>query len=158
MLAGLSRLKTAPLRGEVRSHGGVEFLLDCYNASPVSLESAIERLENSPVLGRRVCVIGTMEELGEQEQLWHRRLGGRLASPKLDSVYLVGRARDWYQGGLHQAGGAGEPIEVSQDSAAQLASQLEPGDCELFKASRTEALEEFAERVGALLEARKEAV
>ncbi len=154
LLAGVSQLEPVRLRGQVERHGGVEFVLDCYNANPVSLESAIERLENSPVRGRRVCVVGTMEELGEQEQQWHRQIGGRLASERVDSVYVIGRAGGWYRSGVEQAGGHATEIGDDDDSAVRVASSLEPGDCVLFKASRTDALERFAARVGALLDRR----
>ena len=44
---------------------------------------------------------------------------------------------------------------MNDDSATRLAQSLEPGDCVLFKASRTEALEQLADRVGVLLDARR---
>ncbi|MFN0057086.1 MAG: UDP-N-acetylmuramoyl-tripeptide--D-alanyl-D-alanine ligase [Planctomycetota bacterium] len=153
LLERVGMLSNAPLRGDVEQHAGVEFLLDCYNASPASLESAIERLETEPATGRRVCVIGTMEELGTEERTWHQRLGERLASPRVDAVYLLGRGRDWYQSGLRACGREGETLANDSSSAERLASALRPGDRVLFKASRREALETFAQRVAGLLEA-----
>ncbi len=151
MLACVGELPVPPLRGEIRRHGGVELLLDCYNANPASLEAAIERLEEEPAEGRRLCVIGTMEELGAEEANWHRALGRRVGSGVVDGVFLVGRAREWYREGLRESGRDGELVEVDDRGARHLATTLRPGDRVLFKASRLEALEVFAGRVAALL-------
>ncbi len=158
LLSRVDHVSSPPLRGEVEKHGGISFVLDCYNANPASLTSAIERLENEPVTGRRVCVIGTMEELGQQEGEWHRQLGGRLASEKLDDVFLIGRGRDLYASGLGERGADAHRIDDDDRSAELVASQLEPGDCVLFKASRRERLEDFAARVAGLIESRGAAV
>ncbi|MCA8960979.1 MAG: UDP-N-acetylmuramoyl-tripeptide--D-alanyl-D-alanine ligase, partial [Planctomycetes bacterium] len=127
LIEGVERLDSPPLRGETVRHGGVDFVLDCYNANPASMESAIERLENEPTRGRRICVVGTMEELGAQEQHWHRRLGGRLASAKLDRVFVIGRGREWYAEAMTERGIEPQRISDDEDSVELLASQLEPG-------------------------------
>lgn len=147
LIQELDALRSAPLRGEVQRHHGVEFLLDCYNASPASVESAITRLEHEPTKGRRVCVIGTMEELGDGEIQWHEHVGNRLARANFDSVYLVGRGGPWYADGMRGGGCTAQTIEKDQRSAERLARDLQPGDRVLFKASRTEALESFAANV-----------
>ncbi|MCI0651002.1 MAG: Mur ligase domain-containing protein [Planctomycetes bacterium] len=140
-------LALPPLRGECKTHAGVDLLLDCYNSNPAALESSIARLEREAARGRRVCVVGTMEELGVEEEGWHRRLGERLASPALDAVYLVGRARNWYLAGLRERGGDGTLLTDDDESAVRLAGSLRPGDRVLFKASRRDGLERFAARV-----------
>ncbi len=155
LLAQVDRLVLPPLRGEVQEHGGVDLLLDCYNSNPASLESAITRLETEPASGRKVCVVGSMEELGQDEEQWHRRLGGRLAA--LDQVYLVGRCREWVRAGLREMGSDGELLSVDDLSAQRLADSLRPGDRVLFKASRREALEGLAHRVAQLLNQKSEA-
>lgn len=151
LIRGLDALRPAPLRGEIQRHHGIEFLLDCYNASPASVESAIARLEHEPVEGRRVCVIGTMEELGEAEVQWHEQMGNRLARSNFDSVYLVGRGGPWYACGMGGKGRLAHTIEKDRRSAEELARSLQPGDRVLFKASRTEALEAFAADVAAAI-------
>ncbi|MFQ5654101.1 MAG: glutamate ligase domain-containing protein, partial [Planctomycetota bacterium] len=151
LLAQVPLLELPPLRGEVRRHGGVDLLLDCYNSSPEALEAAIDRLEREPAAGRRLCVIGTMEELGAEEKRWHQRLGGRLAAAAVDVVFLVGRGAAWLREAIARAGGRGEILRNDEPSARRLAGVLRPGDRVLFKASRAEALERLAERVALLL-------
>ncbi|MEM7166342.1 MAG: UDP-N-acetylmuramoyl-tripeptide--D-alanyl-D-alanine ligase [Planctomycetota bacterium] len=153
LLDGIARLQLPPLRGEEEEHAGVRFRLDCYNSNPVSLESAIVRLATEPCDGRKVCVLGAMDELGADEEVWHERLGRLLGRSKLDQVYLVGRGSEWYRRGLQATGNDGVTIVDDRTAAHRLAEELAPGDQVLFKASRSVALERFARRVARVLEA-----
>jgi UDP-N-acetylmuramoyl-tripeptide--D-alanyl-D-alanine ligase len=151
MLAAARSLPEPPLRGEIRRHGRVEFLLDCYNSSPAALAAAVERLEVEPAQGRRLCVLGTMEELGTEEASWHRELGRRIAASRIDRVFLVGRGAEWYREGLREGGRDGEAVAGDEGGARRIAAALRPGDRILFKASRREVLEKIAGRVAALI-------
>lgn len=154
LLERIPQLTLPALRGEEREYEGVRFLLDCYNSNPMSLESAITRLEQEPQEGRRICVVGTMEELGDEEQDWHERMGQRLAESEVDEVFVFGRGREWYRNGLQAGGREGRLLADDLDSVQELASSLSPGDQVLFKASRKEALERFAARVADVLSER----
>lgn len=147
LLPRVEGLGLPPLRGETRDYDGVRFVLDCYNSNPMSLGSAIDRLCQQPTTGRRVMVVGTMEDLGPDEQRWHEQMGARLAAPELDLVFVYGRGREWYRNGLRAAGRDGIPLDDDQQSARTLANAVRGGDQVLFKASRKEALEALAERV-----------
>lgn len=153
LLAAIPALPEPPLRGEVRHAGAVEMILDCYNASPASMRASIERLEDEPAAGRRVCVIGTMEELGPEEERWHRELGERLGRARVDVIYRVGRAADWTGAGLMNTRRESSRIPLDDAGAASIAASLRPGDRILFKASRRERLERFAEQIAACLSA-----
>ena len=151
MLDAVAKLPESPLRGELRRHEGVDFLLDCYNASPVSVIASIERLENEPASGRRYCVLGTMEELGPQEAQFHRELGRRVGEGSIDGVFLVGRGRSWYREGLKEVGSDGVSVDQGDRGAELIANSLLPGDRVLFKASRRESLETLAEQIATCL-------
>src|SRR5690606_29756418 len=73
------RLASAPrqaLRMEPRRVHEVDWILDCYNASPESTRLAIEFLRAVPHRGRRVLVLGALAELGDASESIHRELGG----------------------------------------------------------------------------------
>lgn len=152
LLDRVASLTLPPLRGEEEEHAGVRFLMDCYNSNPLSLESAIARLADGPGTGRKVCVVGTMEELGRDEEIWHERLGRVLGRSQLDEVYLVGRGSEWFRRGLQETGRDGVTLVDDSSAAQQVAEHLEPGDQVLFKASRSVALERFARRIASVLE------
>ena len=151
LLAQISELPEPPLRGEIEPVAGIDLILDCYNASPISVRAAMERLEDEAAAGRRLCLLGTMEELGEEEAHWHRELGRRAGSGSIDRVFLTGRGTEWYREGLREVGREGIALDLSSGGAEQLVDSLLPGDRVLFKASRAERLEDFASRVAALL-------
>ena len=154
LLDEIARLPEPPLRGEIEPVAGIDLILDCYNASPISVRAAMERLEDEEAAGRRLCLLGTMEELGGEEAHWHRELGRRAGSGSIDRVFLTGRGAEWYREGLREVGREGIAIDLASGGAEQLAESLLPGDRLLFKASRAERLEEFASRVAALLSER----
>ncbi len=149
-------LPEPPLRGEVRHLDGIDLILDCYNSSPAALRSSLERLEDERALGRRLCVLGTMEELGRDEAKWHRDLGRRAGSRKIDRIFVAGRGRTWYREGLSDVGREGVDVDLGDEGARAIANCLLPGDRVLFKASRKERLERFADRIAHYLSLRAE--
>lgn len=67
---------------EVRK--GLRVIDDAYNANPVSMQAAIDTLNN--ITGYRVAVLGDMAELGEHAEDLHRKLD----VTNMDEVMLVG--------------------------------------------------------------------
>jgi len=70
---GLAEVGSGSMRGEVRRIGGLTVLVDCYNANPPSVRAALELLE-SQAATHRVAVLGTMLELGTEEERLHREV------------------------------------------------------------------------------------
>ncbi|OIP23308.1 hypothetical protein COX95_04110 [bacterium CG_4_10_14_0_2_um_filter_33_32] len=62
---------------------------DSYNASPISVKQAIETL-NKIASGRKIAVLGTMNELGDSFTEEHKNLG-REAADKVDLLIGVGK-------------------------------------------------------------------
>jgi len=48
---------------QVEELGGIRVLNDTYNANPLSVAAALELLSSLPTSGRRVVVLGDMNEL-----------------------------------------------------------------------------------------------
>ncbi|HIA28528.1 MAG TPA: hypothetical protein EYN79_10540 [Planctomycetes bacterium] len=147
MLAVCSSLSLPPLRGEVLSVEGVELVLDCYNASPFTLNAAITDLMSCHAR-RRFAVVGTMEELGREEARWHFEAGEKLAEVGLDGIFLHGRGGPWLLEGIEAMGGTAELLDGDGGRASEtVVDRLARGDRILFKASRNEQLELLASRV-----------
>lgn len=71
--------------------GGAFVLLDhSYNANPASMRAALIHLRNSPARGRRIAVLGAMEELGPVTHEEHAQLVEYLRKLELDRVYTLG--------------------------------------------------------------------
>ena len=124
---------------------GVTLIDDTYNANPDSMAAALELLEQLPYGshhdhgGRKIAVLGEMRELGEHAKEAHAQVG-RLADDAADVVHLLGSA---YSSETSPSASPpfGDDLENFQITAALIASQIQPGDTVLLKASRGVGLE-----------------
>lgn len=67
---------------------GFLILDDCYNANPVSMKASVDVLDTAK--GRKVCILGDMFELGENEKQLHYEVGSYLAQKQMDVLLTVG--------------------------------------------------------------------
>jgi len=149
VVAGLQAFAPAGGRAQVvASRRGFRILNDCYNASPASMEAALDLLAD---LGDRhkIAVLGDMLELGPAAPELHRAVGERAAEAGVDLLIAVGDLARRIADG---AAAVMPPDRVrwtsSNDEAASWAlSALEPGDVVLVKASRAMAFEQITRRL-----------
>ncbi|GHT39519.1 hypothetical protein FACS189437_03110 [Bacteroidia bacterium] len=86
---GLKNYEPMPMRMQRVKRGGVTFILDCYNANPASMETAVALLakeKNKPL----TAVLGDMKELGIRSAEYHAAVADRLAENKIENVFLCG--------------------------------------------------------------------
>jgi UDP-N-acetylmuramoyl-tripeptide--D-alanyl-D-alanine ligase len=148
-----STVKPGPLRGEVRSVGGLTMILDCYNANPQSVAAALDLLAELPGSTRRVAVLGSMLELGPRSGELHDRVLRRALSLPIDVLVTSGEfaaaAREVGEGGVGEAG-ARRPQLIAEtavdDAYDALRPRLTGTETVLLKASRGVALETLLER------------
>ena len=67
----------------------IKFIDDSYNSNPISLQQALDALDNFHTKGRKIFVMGDMLELGNDKELFHRQAGQRVARI-CDSFITVG--------------------------------------------------------------------
>jgi UDP-N-acetylmuramoyl-tripeptide--D-alanyl-D-alanine ligase len=143
------RLADAPrhrLRMEPRHLHGMDWILDCYNASPESTRLAIEFVRTVPHLGRRVLVLGALAELGDASESIHRELGGLVHGIEI-ACFIGQDARPAYEACLQSSGVDLVNWSATREEASNwLAETLLPGDLVLLKAARRLALERILER------------
>ena len=152
VVTALGRGWSAPHRGAIVRAGGVTIVDDAYNASPSSVEAALELLAGLP--GRRIAVLGEMLELGPEHEAGHERVGA-VAAAVVDRLIVIGDGAIGIASGARAAGIQSGRIEVVADRAAALAHLLDvlaPGDVVLVKASRGIALELLVVDLRAALE------
>jgi len=143
--AGLESFSPGAMRMEIRQIGDVRVLVDCYNASPASMEASLEVLRSLPRTGRRIAVLGDMKELGHEAEGAHRRVGS-IAADIVEILMTVGELGRLIAEGARNAGMSGERIRSFQDNqeaAAALQRLLRPGDAVLIKGSRAMQMEEI---------------
>ena len=147
---GLAGCQPARMRLQYWEAGGVRVLDDTYNANADSALVALETLCDLPLQGRRVAVLGDMNELGAQSEAAHAEVGRRAAELGIGQLFAVGKmapitARAARDAGLNRV------IEFADVETAMAAvrSFLKTGDVVLLKASRAVRLERIAETLRA---------
>jgi UDP-N-acetylmuramoyl-tripeptide--D-alanyl-D-alanine ligase len=101
--------------------------------------------------GRHLVVAGEMLELGPEGAKLHRDLGEFMAHSKVDFVLGVrGIACQLAEGAAH-AGATARFVDTPEEAGDWLASELQPGDAVLLKASRGVRLEKALEVLRARL-------
>lgn len=143
----LSGFQPDSLRQSITKRGGQTVIMDCYNASPTSMEAAIDVLcEMQPKEGgRRVAVLGDMLELGEQSEELHRRIGEYVVLKKVDLLVCYGNKAKYI---AQRADELGMHAGCSEDKKMVLnflRYKLKQGDIVLFKASRGMRMEQIVE-------------
>ena len=71
---------------------------DCYNASPDSMKSSIDVL-NSYKNRRKIAILGTMNELGDESINAHKEVG-YYAKDKVDLLIAIGNYKECYKDGF----------------------------------------------------------
>lgn len=139
--ARLAALQRPSGRLSVHRYGAVTVLDDSYNASPRSMEAALRTLARWPRARRRIAVLGTMNELGQDSESWHRSLGVRASDLPLDHLVCVGTGGRWIADAAKAAGLSAEAHPDLAGAAEALARMLSGGEVLLLKASRAEGLD-----------------
>jgi UDP-N-acetylmuramoyl-tripeptide--D-alanyl-D-alanine ligase len=139
------------MRVEVIKHGGVTYILDCYNSSPYAAVAALDMLAESASGGRTVAVLGEMLELGDVSEEEHRRVGEHARESGINVLVGLGEGGRLIVGGAVETGFDAEStyvFETHEETAAFLADFLKEGDNVLFKASRGVEMELVAWELG----------
>ncbi|MGV9859320.1 UDP-N-acetylmuramoyl-tripeptide--D-alanyl-D-alanine ligase [Gordonia sp. NPDC003425] len=136
MPAGLLGAALSGLRMELSTTAsGVTVLNDAYNANPTSMSAALTSL--AALAGhRRVAVLGTMAELGDDSAEQHAAIAGRARDLGIE-VIAVDEP--------HYGPSARHVPDI--DSAVAALADLGEGDAVLVKGSRVAALERVADRL-----------
>ena len=144
----IADFRTEPLRGEIIETAGMTLILDCYNASPPSMASALHSLAQLATPtggGRRILILADMLELGDHSPEAHAMLLGplrRLApaiflglGPQCRELAALLASEGW------DAAGFGDHASLVE--AAK--TRLRPGDQIFFKGSHGFGLEKVAQ-------------
>lgn len=129
----------------LKGKNGTTLIDDSYNASPLSMQSAIETVKDIKA-PRKVAIIGDMRELGEFSGQAHKTIG-ELASKVFDVVIAVGAHATAYAEAAAKSRIAKKNIAYVvqvEDIVEKLPEHLKEGDLVLIKASHSIHLEKAA--------------
>lgn len=137
--------ESSGMRQKVEQRGDMRVILDCYNASPTSMESSLKVLKAMKNDGRRIAVLGDMLELGEQSKDLHAGLA-ELADCA-DFFFLYGREMRYCAKALRERDIPVFHSENKEELTRNLLENVRGGDLILFKGSRGMKMEEIADKI-----------
>jgi len=137
---GIESVKPLFGRAEVK-RGDITVILDCYNANPDSMESALEFCSSLEWKGRKFYVLGSMLELGEESDSAHRRICNLAARSGADMILLFGDEICKYGKYIDWKGVDARYFTDIEDLSRVLAESVTSGDLVFMKGSRGMALE-----------------
>lgn len=124
---GLQTVQVTGMRMEVLiSSQGYMLINDAWNASPVSMQAAIETFEQLGGCGNKILVAGDMLELGDRAADFHRDVGRMISPESIQYVITIG--------------------ELGKEIAIEAAKSFPPGRVAAFR-SREEAVDRIREIV-----------
>lgn len=127
---GISKLKTIAGRNNIIKTDNYTIIDDCYNANPVSMKASVDVVDMA--LGRKVCILGSMFELGDNEKNLHCDVGQYVGTKSIDVLITIGDLA------RHIAMGAADYRETHYESY----------DCSIHS---YDTIEEFENEAGQLL-------
>lgn len=139
------KYESSGMRQKVEQRGDMRVILDCYNASPTSMKSALSVLKSMKNSGRKIAVLGDMLELGEQSKDLHAGLA-ELADCA-DFFFLYGREMRYFARALRERDIPVFHSENKEELTRNLLENVRGGDLILFKGSRGMKMEEIAEKI-----------
>lgn len=143
IVRALRDFRPEAMRQTIVQRAGQTLLVDCYNASPQSVEAALSVLAELPVgeKGRRIAVLGDMLELGSYSAELHRSLADMAVRAGVDLLIGYGPESAEAYARAGEIGLAAEHFRDAGELAAYLRDELHEGDAVLYKASRGMAME-----------------
>lgn len=145
--AGLAKTKFNKGRLQEKMIRGIRILDDSYNANPDSMAAALQTLALSAGGGRRIALLGKMNELGENSERGHRQAGEAAGAAGIECVISVGDGNAHFISESAKANGVRETCHAgsAREAAGLLAQIACPGDTVLVKGSRSVRMEQIVE-------------
>jgi UDP-N-acetylmuramoyl-tripeptide--D-alanyl-D-alanine ligase len=140
----LEDFRTEPMRGQLLDAGEWTLIVDCYNAAPGAMMSALRSLAELPAGRRLVLVLADMLELGEFSEALHDRLVEPLERLRPALLLSLGDQFGRLTPRLREAGIDAEHFSGREALLDALRPRLQPGDRIFLKGSRRFELERVA--------------
>lgn len=143
MAKGFNNLQSTSMRLDFVEFEKYKLINDAYNASPDSMKAAIDVLSVQGS-GRKVCVLGTMKELGDESYKAHREVGAYAKGKNIDCLIVTGEFKEGYIDGFDNVKKT-KSFENIDEIIGYLKENIQENDIILIKASRSMKFERILE-------------
>ncbi|PJC65936.1 UDP-N-acetylmuramoyl-tripeptide--D-alanyl-D-alanine ligase, partial [Candidatus Berkelbacteria bacterium CG_4_9_14_0_2_um_filter_42_30] len=139
IVQALEEIRPQPGRmNPVKAKNEILVIDDSYNSNPYSAIEALETLSAIKWNGRKVAILGNMNELGSYTQEGHLQVG-EVAGKVVDFLVAVGDNAEYLARGAGKLGLSKDKVitfKTTDEVIAQLDKLLSAGDLVLVKASQ----------------------
>ncbi len=151
IIKGIGEFTPGKMRLNIMSFNGIKIINDTYNASPQSMEAALNVLKEIEG-NRKIAVLGDMLEMGSWAEKAHKNVGKYVFETGANFLITVGEnGRNIAKGAL-ESGMNPDNVHMCEDNQ-QIVKLLKSlacnGDVILVKGSRGMRMEEIVERLTA---------
>jgi len=140
IINGIESFKPEGIRQNLTTVNGRTLYLDCYNASIETMTATIKILSETALerkAGRRVAILGNINELGSQNEMGHKQVGYAVLQSNIDILICYGRNAAF----IAEIAQENPDIKIFKTEdfdhlIALIREETKPGDFILVKASR----------------------
>lgn len=146
IIKGIAGFSPSKMRMDIIKAGDVRIINDTYNASPQSMEAALNVLKEIGRKSRKIAVLGDMLELGDWAPKAHYDVGRFVATSGTDMLIAVGKNSRYIIDGAVDNGFSGSRTKYFEGNGEALEfirSNLMIDDVVLVKGSRGMKMEEI---------------
>lgn len=137
---GLRNIQSTSMRLEIIETNKITIVNDCYNASPSSMKAAIDVMKNIDGC-RKIAILGTMRELGDESLNAHIDTGVYAKNNGIDLLLCCGDFSDGFKTGFSNEGCM--VFQSKEQLIKALDEVIKERDVVLVKASRSMKFEEI---------------
>ncbi|MCL2285703.1 MAG: UDP-N-acetylmuramoyl-L-alanyl-D-glutamate--2,6-diaminopimelate ligase [Firmicutes bacterium] len=131
----------------VKNLNGMTVIDDAYNANPAAMRESIKILCKQP--GRKVAILGDMNELGHVSEARHTEIGAYAAEMGIDLLIVIG-PQAWFLYDAFADNNRKLYFPTVDEFLPKCKGLLQPGDVVLVKASRGMAFERIIDELNIL--------
>ncbi|SHJ67162.1 UDP-N-acetylmuramoyl-tripeptide--D-alanyl-D-alanine ligase [Hathewaya proteolytica DSM 3090] len=141
---GFQNIESTSMRLELIESSNIRIVNDSYNASPDSVRAGIDYLN---VLNgkRKICILGTMRELGDNSYQLHKEVAVYAKDKGIDVLLVNSEFSEAFVEGFN--GGKVKCFKTNEELASYYNSIKEKGDAVLVKASRSMKFENIVAKI-----------
>ncbi len=147
IIEGIGSYSPGNMRQNIISFKGIKIINDAYNASPQSMQAALNVLEELCSKTRGIAVLGDMLEMGDMTAELHYSVGSFIKDKKIDYLITIGEASKNISKAVAESGNQKigfQHFENNKDALKYIFSIIRQGDYILIKGSRGMKMEEIA--------------
>ncbi|MBQ3611213.1 MAG: leucine-rich repeat protein [Firmicutes bacterium] len=135
IVAGISKFETSGVRQNLMTIAGYDLFVDCFNASPRSIETSLSVLEKIETDNRKIAVIGDVTGMAEMTEEIHVEIGEIVTSKKMDKLICYGESSKIVHKMALEAGIDAVSITDPKELEKTIMQEANEGDVILFKGS-----------------------